>query len=102
MGSGVRITRRASAYPFKCSAVFGGALVMEYFILHSKRSASEYGVVLIMSAALLIINYWWKDTRYRAVIASYRMLRRVEWKIVGDVSENNTASLSRALAGTSS
>jgi hypothetical protein len=52
-----------------------------------------------MSAAFLIMNYWWMDARFWAVIASSRMLRRIEWKIV---SENNAASIFKALAGPSS
>jgi hypothetical protein len=39
------------------------------------------------------------DARFWAIVASSRMLRRFEWKIV---SENNTASLFSALAGPSS
>jgi hypothetical protein len=34
--------------------------------------------------------------RFWAVIASFRMLRRIEWKII---SENNGASIFKALAG---
>jgi hypothetical protein len=96
--------RWGDVYPFTRSAVPGGALVLDYFILHSKRSAAFVrkqrqlqcvGLILAMSAAFLIINYWWMDARFWVVIASSRMLRRVEWKIF---SENNDAFLFRALA----
>jgi hypothetical protein len=56
-------------------------------------------VRVCVCVAFLIINYWWMDARFWAVIASSRMLRRVEWKIF---SKNNAASLFRALAGPSS